>query len=494
MNARKVRKVAFKLAVLLPVLAAFVLFVSLAQPASAIENCADLLRFDYSTQAIIPILGELTGPGGAIVSVYSTKDYAFKFGNDTASYFYASALDQFGDNGDKLAYAGEMFYKPSLSNQTFMRRSKGLMPVYVDSGTELSVQAIPNYDFTFRDTNAKVPVIKFTYPKVKFGFAIGSTAASAVVVLAKSIDPKVHELSAGTVFVETDFGLLQVVDGRVKFMGSCTPACTDPDALDFYQNSTCSSTLVTAGDFCATEGDLIEYFCTPNRYCAPQTFHCAFGCVNGACIPGDKAKCESPQSDDVLRKGRTEGNYANGSSFLFTDACAGASKLKKYYCDSNKIAQSKTLACPGLCEDGACIEKKAELKCVDTDQGRNYEVAGTCSDSTGSYADQCSDGSVVEYYCDAGYCKTVVSKCPGCKEGVCLKSEGVSTTNVALIIFLLAVIGFLVYYFAIRKGGFGKPPGKALAEEPLAWIGSGKREENAPRGGVQKSRKKPRGA
>ncbi len=479
---------------MLPVL---LVLAALAAPAAAIENCADILRFDYSTQAVLPILGEARGPGGAVVSVYALKDYAFTISNATVSYFFVSALDQYGEGGEKLAYAGEIFYKPRLLNETFMRRAGGLQPVYTDADSEFVVQADASYDFSFKETSTKVPVIRVAFPKEKNAFSIGSTSASAVVVLAKAIDPKVVELRAGSVFVESDFGLLNSMDGRVKFIGSCKLSCADPDALDYYLSSTCASNLVSATDFCATDSDLIEYYCTPGKYCAPQAFRCTFGCAGGRCITGDKARCESPRAENILLKGRTSGNYANGSAFAFNDACAGATKLRKYYCTADKLVASKQIDCPGLCENGACIEKPPEKPsaavCVDTDGGRDYGIAGTCSDSTGSYKDQCSgaietmEDRVMEYYCDDGYCKATASPCSACKDGACPKSEFVSNNNAWLVMLLVLVAGGLAYYVSTRRQGGHAPhePGRA----PLS--GGPAHKEAAPE--ENKGRNKKRG-
>lgn len=438
------------------------LLVSFVVPAYAIENCADILHVGFSTQAAILIYGEEHNPGGPTIIVRSQKDYAFQFGAFTNNFFFISAVDQFGEGGVKEAYAGEMFYKQQGStdfNTTYFQRSGALQPIYAPSNESLTVESIPDYHFSFRDFDAIVPVIKISYTK-KLSFGVGASPGKSVIVLSKTIQPDVNEVKMGSVFLETGFGLLYVADGRITFVGACTPSCSDPDALDYYHNSTCVSTLSTATDFCSGASELVEYSCSAQDHvCAPSSFRCPYGCVDGKCVSGDKVSCsDSDGGVNILLAGRTAGNYANGSNFNERDVCLDYGRLNEFSCTPDKTLASQAIACPdgGACEDGACIPVKAAPTCVDTDGGRNYESSGTCSDSGGSYTDQCSNGNVVEYYCDAGYCKTTVTTCASCTGGYCPKSELVSPTNAALLIILIVVIAGLVYYGSKRKGS-GSP-------------------------------------
>src|SRR3989338_8131614 len=77
----------------------------------ALDSCADVFFISYSTNALIPIWGEETSPGGSVITVKSfAQKFPFSFGTDKTSFFYVATEDQYKE-GKKLAYAGEVFYK-----------------------------------------------------------------------------------------------------------------------------------------------------------------------------------------------------------------------------------------------------------------------------------------------------------------------------------------------------------------------------------------------
>lgn len=74
--------------------------------------------------------------------------------------------------------------------------------------------------------------------------------------------------------------------------------------------------------------------------------------------------------------------------------------------------------------------------CSDTDGGKDYYTKGTCSDMylglPRNLADDCSDNSVVEWYCGTGDspCTLEFHYCPyGCSNGACLSMQLTTTTT-----------------------------------------------------------------
>ncbi len=439
---------------------AFVIALSFAPLSFAVENCADLLRFDYASSAIMPILGQDVSPGGSVLAIRSLKDNAFYLGeNGYAEYFYVAMQDQY-NGGNQLMTIGDVFYRhqnATGANNTYFRKAKQ-KPVYVESGVEFQTQFQPDYPLSYKDRSYTAGVMKTSIAN-ELAFGVGASSGKTVVVLAETLDSAVAEFTKGSVFLESSAGLVFVPDGRIRFIGSCIASCSDPDSVDYYHNSTCKSTLADGTDYCLSENKLAEFTCSPENNCAPKQFSCPFGCAEGKCITGEKAKCDDSDGLNIAQRGRTSGNYANGSKFSFLDQCEGSTKTTEYSCTGDKVLKKEIVECKGgSCENGACVPKPTVAECSDSDGGRDYETAGICSDSTGSYPDSCAESSVVEYYCDAGYCKTIVSPCSQCAKNACLKSAFLPTSNTALFAIAVLVIAVLAFVFNMRRGKSEKMP------------------------------------
>ncbi|MFH1056287.1 MAG: hypothetical protein V1717_00600 [Candidatus Micrarchaeota archaeon] len=435
-------------------LAFIVVFALLAPFSFALENCADILYVSYSSSALMPLYGEVVSPGVAVVTIASKKPLAFSFGNDTADFFHIAAQDQYKDSS-LLASAGEVFFRPQYGsgfNTDFFKRARSLKPVYVESGLPLEISFDPNYQFSYAGSSFETSVVKISYPKnPSFGF--GNGAGKTIIALTKTLDPLVSSLKQGSIYIETPSGLVYASGGFIKFIGSCTPSCTDPDYLDYYQNTTCRSTLVDAGDYCLGENELIEFSCSSSQNsCVSQQFSCPYGCENGKCKSGAKAKCEDFDGLNIAVKGRATGSYANGTGFTFYEKCEGATKVLEYSCEDGKILKSQVLDCAGgSCENGACIPVPTTPACSDTDGGKDYETEGICSDSSGSFKDSCTSEGVKEYYCESGYCKSVVSPCPSCLNNACPKSELLPSSSLGLLVLVIVIIALVAFLVLTRE-------------------------------------------
>jgi len=448
-------------------LALFIVFL-FSPLALALENCADMLSFTYTTNAIIQIYGEDVSPGGNSVLVRSLKPLAFHFGdiaNDSTQFFYIAAQQQIR-NGKVIMTLGEVFYKPQYGeagfNTEYFKRAGSLKPVYVESGLALEPSFQSNYSFSYGGRSFSTPVLKVTYPSKLTTFGFNASAGNAVIILTQMLDQVNSKLAIGSVFLETTDGDFVYADNRrLRFIGACTTgSCTDPDSHDYLRNSTCKSDLVDASDYCAGSSDLVEFTCSPNEYCTPEKTPCPFGCKGGKCLPGQNSKCADTDELNPSQKGRAFGNYENATIYNYLDRCDGSTRVLEYYCTDGKLLQQQVLDCPnnGACVDGACVSQPTTPSCSDTDGGKNYEVQGVCSDSSGSFKDSCTENGVNEYYCNGGYCKSVTSPCPSCVSGYCPKSSLVQSnyagpSGLEFAIGLLVILGLVaaVVFFWSKK-------------------------------------------
>jgi len=71
-------------------------------------------------------------------------------------------------------------------------------------------------------------------------------------------------------------------------------------------------------------------------------------------------------------------------------------------------------------------EQEKLSECVDTDDGLDYLVSGTCIDSENIlHYDECSEESLNEWYCNLNHCESVSYFCSyGCENGACLFPTG----------------------------------------------------------------------
>ena len=132
------------------------------------------------------------------------------------------------------------------------------------------------------------------------------------------------------------------------------------------------------------------------------------------------AGCSTTDSGYNLAK---SGTCTDAESNYF-ESCVG-SKLFEYSCSNNKCVGAQ-VSCPvgSVCSIGACIPIAA---CIDSDNGNNTSVAGTCTDYSGAHPDYCIDSTrVAEYVCGGYACtKGPGTPCPSgkhCINGVCTNS------------------------------------------------------------------------
>ena len=129
----------------------------------ALENCADAIRVSYSTSAIIQILGESISPGPSVVRVTSSRELPFVFANGTTNFFYVATADQYYE-GQRLAYAGEVFYKDHLE-RSYFKRSQNSTAFYSENGDYFVAFFDRSYDFEYAGKKFKTDVVRIASSK-----------------------------------------------------------------------------------------------------------------------------------------------------------------------------------------------------------------------------------------------------------------------------------------------------------------------------------------
>ena len=174
-----------------------------------------------------------------------------------------------------------------------------------------------------------------------------------------------------------------------------------------------------------------------------------------------KVPCEdSDNGTSEFVKGFAKGEHATASPYIVggapnvkeyksitgpisthNDYCITETKLSEASCDEKGKLKSSEIICQKGCKDGACIkEEKKVNKCIDSDNGKDYFVAGKLSgtDIYGNVIDQldhcAGDGTGVnEYYCTETGFTYETYQCPkGCKDGICvkeIKAEGINISK-----------------------------------------------------------------
>jgi hypothetical protein len=169
-------------------------------------------------------------------------------------------------------------------------------------------------------------------------------------------------------------------------------------------------------DYCLNKDYLNEYFCQKGK-CEGEQLKCDDGqeCYKGACL---NLSCEEvPGEKKCIEK------IGNEIKAVFSYHCFMEDRVVEYHCDGEKCKEEIKVCPPGTeCKNGECVAK--EKKCIDSDGGENKEIAGSCTDSSGTFEDECLDKETVkEYFCEENQCQFKSIKCnqnQKCEGGKCV--------------------------------------------------------------------------
>lgn len=128
-------------------------------------------------------------------------------------------------------------------------------------------------------------------------------------------------------------------------------------------------------------------------------------CVNNSCI---NFVCANPCADNDKDDFTVDAGSCTDWSGTSADFCIGSS-VRQFKCSTSNLCASSSItdcAAVGLiCHSGACV-----IPCGEIDNGDLTTIAGSCTDSKGSFADECiGPNTVIQYTCDASTnsCKSI---------------------------------------------------------------------------------------
>ena len=225
----------------------------------------------------------------------------------------------------------------------------------------------------------------------------------------------------------------------------------NPESLDHLATECCSGlTSITYSEYYDDD-------CAWQPLAGAPTGVCA-NCGNGICEAYEtKCNCPADCEEEAIvctetdggrvteTKGTTSGKYGVVSGITTkTDYCNSYDgTLVEYFCSSTSSMQFNSITCPGVCEDGACIEQnlEEEYPCLDPDGGKDYYEKGTVTER-GLYTDFCEDNDYLrEYFCSTSditshdpiteepiiiHADSIRYGCPnGCADGACIEAEAI---------------------------------------------------------------------
>ncbi len=201
-------------------------------------------------------------------------------------------------------------------------------------------------------------------------------------------------------------------------------SCTDSDGgNDTFVKGTVDgyypidNTNTTLSDYCSSSTTLEEYLCfqggdvytSTGVYILKRSHSCSNSCSVGQCIP---APSPPPAATP------TPTTYPSCPVNVFLDSavnnteCLCGGNFPPYprgWCCSSSTASAGSWISVGFSNtcQYASTPTPTYTTCTDSDGGTDFTKKGTCTDSTGTYADYCNGGTspITDVYCSNGFCK-----------------------------------------------------------------------------------------
>jgi len=217
----------------------------------------------------------------------------------------------------------------------------------------------------------------------------------------------------GETCTESDAGQDYYIKGTVTYTGQ-TNYIPDTPGGNTYTDA-CGGSAVN------------EFYCENGELKSASFSGCVYGCMNGACL-ATKPECVSNNDcpKEILK-------YCDGAN-----ACTSTTNSN---CDNGKCVEAPGIpgectTCPNGCKDGTCL-KEPEIKCTDSDGGKNYYVKGTTTYGSVNKTDSCVSGAcevgkpcypkgyLQEYFCSEIGIKSESFECPNdcSNDGACVKEK-----------------------------------------------------------------------
>lgn len=230
--------------------------------------------------------------------------------------------------------------------------------------------------------------------------------------------------------------LARCANTSVSHEGACVQ-CSDSDGgKDPLAKGTASAAGLSYTDECVNFTAVTEYFCN-GEIVSKQAMPCPEGdeCLDGACSKPPPAPPLACQDSDGGPDPYTRGTASSGQT-VYTDSCTADKQLREYDCANGSVTASVS-PCPSgsRCDSGRCL--RADVKCVESDGGRDIYNAGDLNASINlvsvEYLDKCLDsGTLREYYCVGDDYVSEDVTCPpdyqcvkaACKQVACTDTDG----------------------------------------------------------------------
>ncbi len=199
--------------------------------------------------------------------------------------------------------------------------------------------------------------------------------------------------------------------------------------LNHWKRGICSDNSSSYEDSC--EGSILDEYYLEDNVCKLNTFDCnnflefykegtQIGCYKGECVLKETGKNYS-----------YKGEVIDNNQKIYWDECINNDLLKEYFLSDSFSTVFKEISCSekyGLdyyCSEGACIKSADKNLALDSDNGEDILIKGTCeSVINGNNTDYCTDSKrLVEYFVDLednSKCSSKTIDCPGnCRFGKC---------------------------------------------------------------------------
>ncbi|MHA2066115.1 MAG: Kazal-type serine protease inhibitor domain-containing protein [Candidatus Thorarchaeota archaeon] len=221
--------------------------------------------------------------------------------------------------------------------------------------------------------------------------------------------------------------LAKAANATIAHKGPCssTGACVDSDGgKDLFAKGNTSAGKVSNTDSCVDSDNVMEYFCEKGAVSSKS-----FSCPDGYECKGGKCTTVTCRDSDGGVESGTKGTATSGTD-TGTDECNTNGSLKEYFCENSKVS-SKVIECASgkECSGGACVD----IKCSDSDGGKDKFEKGTVKEGKSSKTDSCSDADTVkEYFCSGSLVKSEEISCGtgfDCVSGKCVESKCVDSDN-----------------------------------------------------------------
>ena len=190
--------------------------------------------------------------------------------------------------------------------------------------------------------------------------------------------------------------------------------CTDTDGgIDYFAKGKVNG---IKEDRCVTNHRLLEYYCK-GKMAMSTAYICPDMCISGACTGVYSNPTTWVSSTWTTKMTYTATSQTTTTTGVTATTTTVAASTTTTLAAAGQATTSSTLTSATLRTTSTTLSA-----CTETDDGRDFYVAGTTTDQRGSYKDDCVGGRrIQEWYCSNEQARSAYGKCSkGCANGACL--------------------------------------------------------------------------